>query len=76
MTPKDYKYLLFDLDGTINESGEGIMKCAQHTLRHFGIHIEDLNVLLPFVGPPLEDSFREFYHLNDEQIEEALVILC
>ena len=70
----DYKYLLFDLDGTLNESGEGIMKCAQHTLRHFGINIDNLNDLLPFVGPPLEDSFREFYNLNDKQIEEALVI--
>lgn len=74
MTTHDYKYLLFDLDGTLNESGEGIMKCAQHTLRHFGINIENLNDLLPFVGPPLEDSFREFYHLNDKQVEEALVI--
>ena len=74
MNIKPYKYLFFDLDGTLNKSGEGIMRCAQHTLRHFGIEIEDLNTLLPFVGPPLEDSFRDLYHLDNTQVEEALDI--
>lgn len=68
---KEYPYLFFDLDGTLMESGEGIMRCAQHTLQHFGIHIDNLKELLPFVGPPLEDSFRHFYHFTDEQIKEA-----
>lgn len=68
---KNYTYLFFDLDGTLMESGEGIMRCAQHALQHFGIHIEQLEELLPFVGPPLEDSFKHFYHFTDEQVKEA-----
>ena len=63
-TGKNYRYLFFDLDGTLMKSGEGIERCAQHALRHFGINIEDLENLRPFVGPPLEDSFRNFYHLR------------
>lgn len=70
-TGKNYRYLFFDLDGTLMKSGEGIERCAQHALRHFGINIEDLENLRPFVGPPLEDSFRNFYHLTSEQVHEA-----
>lgn len=68
---KDYTYLFFDLDGTLMKSGEGIMRCAQHALQHFGIHVEHWEELLPFVGPPLEDSFKHFYHFTDEQVKEA-----
>lgn len=64
MAVKNYRYLFFDLDGTLLKSGEGIQRCAQHALRHFGINIEDLEKLRPFVGPPLEDSFKDFYHLQ------------
>lgn len=68
---RNYTYLFFDLDGTLMESGEGIMRCAQHALQHFGIHVNRLEDLLPFVGPPLEDSFKHFYHFTDEQVKEA-----
>lgn len=73
-TGKNYKYLFFDLDGTLMKSGEGIERCAQHALRHFGINIENLEDLRPFVGPPLEDSFKDFYHFTPEQIHEATSI--
>lgn len=68
---KELQILVFDLDGTLMKSGEGIERCAQHALRHFGINIENLENLRPFVGPPLEDSFRNFYHLTSEQVHEA-----
>lgn len=71
MAVKNYRYLFFDLDGTLLKSGEGIQRCAQHALRHFGINIEDLEKLRPFVGPPLEDSFKDFYHFTAEQAHEA-----
>ncbi|WP_300725707.1 HAD hydrolase-like protein [uncultured Bacteroides sp.] len=74
MAIKNYKYLFFDLDGTLTKSGEGIMRSAQHALRHFGIDVKDWNTLRPFVGPPLEDSFKNFYHLTPEQAHEATKI--
>lgn len=66
-----YKYLLFDLDGTISDSGPGITRCLQLALKELGIDAT-INELKRFVGPPLKQSFREFYGFNDEQIENAV----
>ncbi len=67
-----YTCLLFDLDGTISDSASGIVHSVRYALAHFGIQVLDCNDLLPFVGPPLEDSFKEFYHFSDEQAQEAV----
>lgn len=64
---KQYNYLLFDLDGTITDSATGITRCVEYALNYFGIQVSDLHDLLPFIGPPLLDSFKEFYHFTDEQ---------
>ncbi|WP_294373678.1 HAD family hydrolase [uncultured Clostridium sp.] len=66
---KDFKYLLFDLDGTLTDSGEGITKAVKYALEYFGIQVEDLNELKKFVGPPLNDSYKRFYGFDDEQAE-------
>ncbi len=54
------KAILFDLDGTLTDSGEGIMKCAQLALNHYGITVDAFEDLRVFVGPPLVDSFVNF----------------
>ena len=64
---KQYKYLLFDLDGTITDSETGITRCVEYALNHFGIQVNDLRELTPFIGPPLLDSFKDFYNFTDEQ---------
>lgn len=66
-----YRYLLFDLDGTLTNPGEGITRCVEYALQHFGIVVNDLRDLYPFIGPPLNDSFKEFYHFTEEQAKEA-----
>lgn len=71
---KSYHYLFFDLDGTLTDSAPGILRSAAHALSAFGIQVEDLRELNPFVGPPLEDSFKDFYHFTDEQAEKAVKI--
>lgn len=71
---KPYKYLFFDLDGTLTDSALGIVRSAQYALSHFGINITDLKSLYPFVGPPLEDSFKEFYHFSPEKAQAAVKI--
>lgn len=70
----DYTTLLFDLDGTLVDSGEGIMKCAQYSLSHFGIEVTDLKTLRPFVGPPLEDSYKDLYGFSDKDAMKAVEI--
>ena len=54
------KAILFDLDGTLTDSGEGIMKCAKLALDHYGIAVPNFEDLRVFVGPPLVDSFVRF----------------
>lgn len=54
------KHILFDLDGTLTDSGEGIMNCAKIALEHYGLPIPSEPELRTFVGPPLHDSFIRF----------------
>lgn len=65
-------YLLFDLDGTLTDPKEGICTCVQYALAAFGIEEPDLDKLEPFIGPPLKDSFMEFYSMSEEQAEAAV----
>ncbi len=67
-----YTNLLFDLDGTLTDSEEGIVKCVQHSLRPFGIEENDAFVLRSFIGPPLRDSYKRLYGFTEEQITAAI----
>ena len=67
------KAILFDLDGTLTDSGEGIMNCAGTALQHFGIEVADRQDLAQFVGPPPRKTFRKF-GVPADQIEEAIRI--
>jgi len=65
-------YLLFDLDGTLTDPKVGICTCVQYALKSFGIEEPDLDKLEPFIGPPLKDSFIQFYDMSEEQAEAAI----
>lgn len=65
-------YLLFDLDGTLTDPKVGICTCVQYALASFGIDEPDIDKLTPFIGPPLKDSFMQFYHMDDTQAENAV----
>ncbi len=67
-----YQFILFDLDGTLTDPKEGICKAVQYALKHYGITEDNLDVLEPFIGPPLSDSFEEFYGFSKEQAIEAV----
>lgn len=64
--------LLFDFDGTLFETGPGVINCVCYALEKLGIHETDMAKLRKFVGPPLYDSFREFSGLDDETAKEAV----
>lgn len=66
------KTILFDLDGTIVDSGPGITKCAQYALAFFGIEEPELSNLRFFVGPPLMDSFMGHYGFSEEKAKLAV----
>ena len=69
---KDYKYLFFDLDGTLTDSSEGITKSVEYALGKFSITVADRRDLFCFIGPPLHDSFMQFYGLSDEDAYKAV----
>ncbi|MBO4478324.1 MAG: HAD family hydrolase [Lachnospiraceae bacterium] len=66
------QYILFDLDGTLTDPAEGITKSVQYALEKFGIIEEDLTKLQVFIGPPLMESFMDFYGFSEEQAREAV----
>ncbi len=67
-----YNYLLFDLDGTLTDSGTGIMNSVLYALKKFDIEVEDRTQLYAFIGPPLAESFQKFYHFSQEQALQAV----
>ncbi len=65
-------YYFMDLDGTVTDSKEGITKSVAYALRRFGISVDNLDTLEVFIGPPLADSFREYYGFDEEQAAAAV----
>ena len=67
-----YKYILFDLDGTLTDPGTGITNSVAYALKKFGIGNTDRTELYKFIGPPLKDSFAKYYGLSDSQCDMAV----
>ncbi len=67
-----FRYVLFDLDGTLTDPKEGICKSVQYALHQMDIEEPDIDKLEPFIGPPLQDSFMEFYHMSKADAEKAV----
>lgn len=68
MTPKA---ILFDLDGTLTDSGEGIINCATLALQHFGLPVPSREEMGVFVGPPLDQTFIQF-GVPEDKTQEAI----
>lgn len=68
------KIILFDLDGTVMNTKEGITRCAAYALEHYGITVENLDSLEFFIGPPLHVSFHDFYGFDEKKAAEATAL--
>ena len=64
-----YKTVLFDFDGTVFDTGEGIMKSVQYAAVQFGYTEPDWRALRSFVGPPLVESFAKRYKVDAKTAE-------
>lgn len=67
------KYILFDLDGTITDSQEGIKNSVEYALKYFGLEIPDRKKLDKYIGPPLRQSFMEYAGLTRELSHTAMI---
>ena len=67
-----YHTILFDLDGTLTDSGPGITNSVAYALKKWGIIENDVNKLKKFVGPPLDTSFAKYYGFSKEKCVQAI----
>lgn len=68
---KSYDVILFDLDGTLTDSSFGIKNSIIYALKKYNISVDDLSALDKFLGPPLHESFKEFYGFDENRAMEA-----
>ena len=69
-----YKYILFDLDGTLTDPKTGITKSVAYSLKKLKNIDVELDQLTPFIGPPLKDSYIDFYGFSESEAERAIQI--
>ena len=69
-----YDCYLFDFDGTIADTGEGITKSVAYSLEKLGRPVPDQAILDRFIGPPLHDSYMQYCGLNEEEAERAVAL--
>lgn len=67
-----YKYIFFDLDGTLTNSSEGIIRSLEYAFDSMGMEIPPRETLKKFIGPPLAVSFRELFHFDDEMSQTMI----
>ena len=67
------KAIFFDLDGTLTDSGEGIINCATLALEHFGLPVPSREEMRVFVGPPLDQTFIKF-GVPEDKTDEAIAV--
>lgn len=67
-----YGYIFFDLDGTLNDSAQGILNACIYAMKKGGLAVPDRDALFKFIGPPLEDSFQEYYGVSEKRAWELV----
>lgn len=67
-----YQYIFFDLDGTLTDSKDGVLECVRYAIETLGRALPDDGDLLKFIGPPLQESFREYCGFSREESQRAL----
>ena len=67
-----YEYILFDLDGTLTDSGPGIMNGFEYSLGKMGVEYPGRDYLKQFVGPPLGDSFEKTLGFSPEDAAKGI----
>ncbi len=69
---KQYDYLIFDFDGTVVDTGEGILNSLRFAFRDQGDDVPDLSDLRKFIGPPIYYSFTSFYGVPESRVADYI----
>ena len=69
-----YDLVIFDVDGTILDTTEGVVAAVKHTIQIFGLDMPEEDQLFQFIGPPIQDSFRKVYGLEGDILQELATV--
>lgn len=72
MMNRDFRTIIFDLDGTLIDSATGILNSAMYALKKMGIEDVERDSLYQFIGPPLKESFKEFFQMDENEAQQAV----
>ena len=67
-----FDYVIFDFDGTVADTGEGILKSLQYSFSVMGRDVPDMSQLKRFIGPPVYYSYTHFYGVSEDEVEEYI----
>lgn len=71
---RNYDYVIFDVDGTLLNTTEGVVASVRHTIETTGLPKLSEEKLLTFIGPPIQDSFHNHYGIEGEKLQELATI--
>ncbi|MBR5437932.1 MAG: HAD hydrolase-like protein [Clostridia bacterium] len=67
-----YDFVIFDFDGTVTDTGEGILRSLQYSFREMGRDVPNLDDLKKFIGPPIHYSYTAYYGVSEEEVGEYI----
>lgn len=67
-----FRYVIFDFDGTVTDTGEGIIKSLQYSFEQMGREVPDMSDLRKFIGPPIHYSFTHYYGVSEDEVGEYI----
>jgi phosphoglycolate phosphatase len=73
MSSRNHDLLLFDLNGTLSDPIKGISRSINYALTHFGFQTRELTELAAYIGPPLDQAFKELTGVSDDIQVRAFV---
>lgn len=68
------KYILFDLDGTLSDSSEGIINTFKYTINELNYPVPEDKVIYTFIGPPIVETFKNTFGMSEEETRRAVQI--
>ena len=69
-----YDLVIFDLDGTLLDTTEGVLSSVKYTIQKMGFEPLDDKALSTFIGPPIQDSFAKAYGLEGPILQEIATV--
>lgn len=69
---KKFDYVIFDFDGTVVDTGEGIIKSLQYSFQQMGRDIPDMSELKKFIGPPIYYSYTHYYDVSEQEVGDYI----